>query len=61
MTRTHRQWHAWLWLFLSPILLTGFIVGAWTRRAPVIETPRLSPPRGVQKSSTEPQPGEVVP
>jgi hypothetical protein len=61
MTRNHRQWHAWLWLVLGPILLLGFVVGLLSRPAPVLETAPFSDPENAKKSGIRPQPREVAP
>jgi hypothetical protein len=30
MTRSHRQWHLWLWLVLGPLALIGLLLSvAW--------------------------------
>jgi hypothetical protein len=31
MTRSHRRWHLWMWLILTPLIVVGFLVALWSR------------------------------
>jgi hypothetical protein len=37
MTRSHRRWHAWLWLVLGPVLVAGFVAALAARPAPIAQ------------------------
>jgi hypothetical protein len=46
MTRSHRLWHAWLWLILGPLLVAGVVAGLLARPSPVVEPAPFAEPGG---------------
>jgi hypothetical protein len=61
MTRSLRQWHAWLWLLLGPLIVAGFVVGLLARSAPVFEPARISVPANARNPDAKPFTRKVVP
>ncbi len=50
MTRTHRRWHAWLWLVIGPLVLLGVILAVKWRPAQPVE--RYLPPQADERGQS---------
>ena len=42
MTRSHRNWHFWIWLVIGPMLVTGLAAGILLR--PKLQVGPSAPP-----------------
>ena len=61
MTRSHRQWHAWLWLLLGPLIVAGFVIGLLARSTPAFEPARLPEAANAKNLDANPLTPEVAP